>query len=461
MITLTLLHPLQSIPVQHWTFEHESVIRIGRSTDNHVILYSAVVSRHHVELRRSDSQWEVVSLGANGTYVEGKRITQMPINGCIVFRLARSGPNIQVHIGSLPAETAKTLSGDLLTQSAKPSLSNVASDGGESTQSGAPLVPPLPIPVTRQPEEESPSGLLMQRSTAMDVEELEQDVPAISPATCTHPRAQGNTLFCPDCGQPMQVMQTVGDYQVVKTVRQDAIGVTQLAWRNGQNVVLRTLKPEWQQPEPIAVFTQQSTQLLALEHPGLPQFSDFFLVEGKPYLVRSRVHGQSLQQRVSQRGALPQAEAIAAIVQVCDTLDYLHQQSPPLLHEDLKPENLIQNAAAGNPTLVGLVSLKSLAVGEQTAVSPYAAPEQLQGQKTVAVDLFALGPILVYLLTGESPSAFYAQREQGFRFYPEYVPGLAAELIVIVRRLTSPQPEERYASAKEVAAALLGISATA
>ncbi|HEY9884286.1 MAG TPA: serine/threonine protein kinase, partial [Thermosynechococcaceae cyanobacterium] len=59
------------------------------------------------------------------------------------------------------------------------------------------------------------------------------------------------------------------------------------------------------------------------------------------------------------------------------------------------------------------------------------------------------------------PSAFYAQREQGFRFYPEYVPGLGAEFVTIVRRLTSPQPEERYASAKEVTAALLDISITA
>lgn len=463
MITLTLLHPIQSIPVQHWTFEHEPVIRIGRSTDNHVILYSAVVSRHHVELRRGDSQWEVVSLGANGTYVNGKRITQVPIEGSIVFRLARSGPNLQVHVGALPTETTK-LQSNLPAQQAQSPLSSIATDEvGKPTQLGEAQLVADPIPVTRQPEAEEPlSGVLTQRSTAMDSEELEQDgLPAINSANCTHPRAQENTLFCPDCGQPLQVMQTVGDYQVVKTVRQDAIGVTQLAWRKGQNVVLRTLKPEWQQPETVAAFTQQAKQLLALKHPGLPQFSDFFVVDGKPYLVRSRVHGQSLQQRVSQRGALTQAEAIASIVQVCDTLDYLHQQSPSLLHEDLKPENLIQNAAIDSPTIVGFLSLKSLAMGEQTAVSPYTAPEQQQGQKTVAVDLFALGPILVYLLTGESPSAFYAQREQGFRFYPEYVPGLATEFVTIVRRLTSPQPEERYASAKEVAAALLSISITA
>ncbi|WP_404786685.1 FHA domain-containing protein [Altericista sp. CCNU0014] len=69
MITLTLLHPVQSTPVQSWSFEQDPAIRIGRAVDNHVVLYSAVVSRYHVEVRLTDNQWEVVNLGTNGTYL--------------------------------------------------------------------------------------------------------------------------------------------------------------------------------------------------------------------------------------------------------------------------------------------------------------------------------------------------------------------------------------------------------
>ena len=98
VITLTLLHPLQSVPVQSWPFKSESVIRIGRSTDNDVILYSAVVSRHHVELRRNGLGWRIISLGANGTYIDGKRITQMPVVDGMIIRLASSGPKIQIHL---------------------------------------------------------------------------------------------------------------------------------------------------------------------------------------------------------------------------------------------------------------------------------------------------------------------------------------------------------------------------
>lgn len=100
MITLILLHPLQSIPVQSWTFESESVVRIGRAADNEVVLYSAVVSRHHVEVRLNESGWQVISLGANGTYIDGKPVTKTPVVDGMVIRLASSGPKIQIRIGA-------------------------------------------------------------------------------------------------------------------------------------------------------------------------------------------------------------------------------------------------------------------------------------------------------------------------------------------------------------------------
>lgn len=99
MITLTLLHPVQFTPIQSWAFEQESVIRIGRASDNHVVLYSAVVSRYHVELRHTRISWEIVNLGTNGTYLDGRRVQQATLVDGGVIRLARSGPNIRVKIG--------------------------------------------------------------------------------------------------------------------------------------------------------------------------------------------------------------------------------------------------------------------------------------------------------------------------------------------------------------------------
>jgi pSer/pThr/pTyr-binding forkhead associated (FHA) protein len=105
VITLTLLHPIKSVPVQSWTFDPSSVIRIGRSTNNEVVLYSAVVSRSHAEIKKNGSEWEVVNLGANGTYVNGKRIDRMPIRDGIIIRLASSGPQIQINIDAPESES--------------------------------------------------------------------------------------------------------------------------------------------------------------------------------------------------------------------------------------------------------------------------------------------------------------------------------------------------------------------
>lgn len=103
MITLTLLHPLQSVAVQSWEFKDEPSIKIGRATDNEVVLYSAVVSRHHVEIRQSGTgSWEVVNIGSNGTYIDGERIERMTAVDGMIVRLAKSGPKILLKIESSP-----------------------------------------------------------------------------------------------------------------------------------------------------------------------------------------------------------------------------------------------------------------------------------------------------------------------------------------------------------------------
>lgn len=98
VITLTLLHPLKSIPVQKWNFEPDTIIKIGRANDNNVILYSAVVSRHHLEIRPKDSDWVLINRGSNGTFVNGKKVNKVLVRDGMVFRLASSGPKIRIKL---------------------------------------------------------------------------------------------------------------------------------------------------------------------------------------------------------------------------------------------------------------------------------------------------------------------------------------------------------------------------
>jgi pSer/pThr/pTyr-binding forkhead associated (FHA) protein len=107
VITLTLLHPIQSVPVQSWCFESESVVRIGRSNDNDVIIYSAVVSRHHVELWNHSYGWEIINFGANGTYVDDKPIAQVSVADGMTIRLGNSGPKIRIRVGATNVQPSK------------------------------------------------------------------------------------------------------------------------------------------------------------------------------------------------------------------------------------------------------------------------------------------------------------------------------------------------------------------
>lgn len=110
MITLTLLHPIQSVPVQSWSFESESVVRIGRSNDNDVIIYSAVVSRHHVELWKHPFGWEIINFGANGTYINDQSIAQALVVDGMTIRLGNSGPSIRIRVGAtnLPPQPSRS-----------------------------------------------------------------------------------------------------------------------------------------------------------------------------------------------------------------------------------------------------------------------------------------------------------------------------------------------------------------
>lgn len=94
-----VLNLLNSIPVQSWTFSQEEIVRIGRATDNNAILYSAVVSRHHAELRWTEADgWVLVNMSPNGTYIDGEAIKTVSVSDGTVIRLATSGPRIQIKV---------------------------------------------------------------------------------------------------------------------------------------------------------------------------------------------------------------------------------------------------------------------------------------------------------------------------------------------------------------------------
>lgn len=90
MLIITLLDAKQKQPQQQWSFDKELVIKVGRLSSNQIIVQADLVSGLHLEIQQTQpNQWQLISHGRNGTFVDGKRIEQIAIADGLVVELAK------------------------------------------------------------------------------------------------------------------------------------------------------------------------------------------------------------------------------------------------------------------------------------------------------------------------------------------------------------------------------------
>lgn len=156
-------------------------------------------------------------------------------------------------------------------------------------------------------------------------------------------------------------------------------------------------------------FEREAKLLNGLNHPNLPHVSDYFSEGGGHFLVMQFVEGEDLHEILKRDGAFPLADVLRWTNSLLDALDYLHSQNPPVIHRDIKPQNL-KITTRGDIVLLdfGLAKLNSDDTqGAQSVFGysrKYSPLEQIQGTGTDArSDIFALGATIYHLLTGKPP----------------------------------------------------------
>ncbi len=159
----------------------------------------------------------------------------------------------------------------------------------------------------------------------------------------------------------------------------------------------------------------EANVLSQLHHPNLPAFHDAFNERGRYYVIINYIEGEDLTDiiRLTQRrnGAVPLTQLIGWMLETCDAVLFLHNQHPPVIHRDIKPDN-IRIMRNGSAILVDLGNAKAYADGLRTLIfirhqgTPgYAPPEQYPGGSGTDArsDVYALGATLYFAITAHEP----------------------------------------------------------
>ncbi len=231
-----------------------------------------------------------------------------------------------------------------------------------------------------------------------------------------------------------------GEYQVKAVLGQGKKGQVLLASHTTSDElrVLKQVQTDQQPPEALL--------LTRLRHTAIPNIYDTFFEESCWYLAIEYIPGETLATYLRRQAPLPPREALMYALQLCDVLDYLHAQSPPVILCNLQPSKVILTSD-GHLKLADLSMARYLGANEasdttEVGSSGYVAPEQLAGRADRRSDLFSLGMMLHEMISGLSPVEKAEAVESLHQINPDVSPVLSG----MVHIATRPEPMHRFQS---------------
>ena len=252
-------------------------------------------------------------------------------------------------------------------------------------------------------------------------------------------------------------------YRILGKLGQGGSGITYKAEdiETGQKVALKALSlrksGNW---KPIELFEREAEVLGKLNHPAIPQYLDYLTTETdtdvKFHIVEELAPGKSLAKWGQKGRRLKEKEVKDIAQQVLKILIYLHSITPPVIHRDIKPGNLIRTEE-GKIFLVDFGAVQhtyyTTLMRGSTAVGTigYAAPEQWTSKAIPASDLYSLGATVLFLLTHRNPAEL---SEDDLRIEVRDHVNISEGFANWLEKMLEPIPEERFPTARDSLTAL-------
>ncbi len=258
---------------------------------------------------------------------------------------------------------------------------------------------------------------------------------------------------------PNEIINNI--YQVMYEIGSGGAGVVYLAWHLHlqKYVVLKRIRTDRVSTDQLRIETDI---LKNLHHPYLPQVYDFVERGDDVFTVMDFIEGTSFAQLGTGPQYMPESRIYQYLTQLSEVLTYLHRHNPPVIHSDIKPENIILR----NDGTICLIDFNISVDNAETAVrgfsTYFASPEQImlaemtmRGETpgftlTPATDVYSTGALCYYLITGIRPDGRTVNRMLS-EIKP---PGYSDYMLFLIDRAMAWNREERYKDGKALAKAV-------
>jgi len=244
-----------------------------------------------------------------------------------------------------------------------------------------------------------------------------------------------------------------GKYRVVRVLGYGGQGTTYLVSEEGHEepkVVKELILPQYADvrivQEATKRFERASEILSSLDHTCIVKLHESFIENGRAYLVLEFISGKTLRDLVTPEKTLEVDRICELGLQMCEILEYLHTREPAVLHCDFAPDNLILSF----DSKIKLVDFDVARVANSSAFTSiagrpsYTPPEQFRGAPETRSDLYAMGAILKFLLTGQDPTPLSGGEIIITGVDPE------SRLKELINRMLAFDADQRPATAQEV-----------